>query len=124
MTQLSRIFLYILIVIAHSLLGTDPDKRSDEQLSDQQIWLLQAAGALCANTAGGLLLVGSADGCLSLEHSKLGSSDHPSSDLALHDMWAGQPLAFVPTKNTLLLSVTWLALAFVPTKNTLLLSVT
>lgn len=55
--------------------------------------LLQAAGALCANTAGGLLLVGSADGSLTLDQSKLGISDHHSTDLALHDMWAGERLS-------------------------------
>ena len=66
--------------------------------------LLQAAGALCVNTAGGLLLVGSADGSLTLEQSKLGSSDHLSSNIALHDMWAGEPVHFVPTKNIMLRS--------------------
>ena len=44
---------------------------------------------MCANMAGSLLLVGSADGSLALQHSKLGSSDSSSSDAALHDMWAG-----------------------------------
>ncbi|KAL3135521.1 hypothetical protein ABBQ38_006001 [Trebouxia sp. C0009 RCD-2024] len=49
----------------------------------------KAAGAMCANMAGSLLLVGSADGSLTLVHSKLGDSDGSSSHVALHDMWAG-----------------------------------
>ena len=40
--------------------------------------------------AGGLLLVGSADGSLTLENSKLGASDLSSSHAAVHDMWAGE----------------------------------
>ena len=46
---------------------------------------------MCANMAGSLLLVGSADGSLTLVGSKLGDSDGSSSNVALHDMWAGTP---------------------------------
>lgn len=53
---------------------------------------------MCANMAGSLLLVGSADGSLTLEHSKLGSSDPAASDAALHDMWAGEPCLSVKDK--------------------------
>lgn len=76
--------------------------------------LLQAAGALCANTAGSLLLVGSADGSLTLEQSKLGSGDHPSSDLALHDMWAGEFLPLCRQKNTVPLGMTQVTLVLTP----------
>lgn len=55
---------------------------------------------MCANMAGSLLLVGSADGSLTLEPSKLGSSDPASSDAALHDMWAGEPCLGLSRKDS------------------------
>ena len=48
---------------------------------------------MCANVAGGLLLVGSADGSLTLDYSKLDTSNAGSSRVALHDMWAGEAVA-------------------------------
>ena len=44
---------------------------------------------MCANAAGGLLLVGSADGSLTLCSSKLDANDTAPSHVAVHDMWAG-----------------------------------
>lgn len=58
------------------------------------VFSFQAGGAMCANTAGSLLLVGSADGSLTLDHSKLDAGDAGCSHVALHDMWAGEAVAY------------------------------